>query len=103
MIAIKNGKIITQEEVIEKKILLLDQDRIFGFADSVKSEHYVTRVFDAHGRYILPGLIDVHSDQVVQYIRPRPLSQLDFEFAFKVIERDLLGAGITTMYHSLSL
>jgi alpha-D-ribose 1-methylphosphonate 5-triphosphate diphosphatase len=28
---------------------------------------------------------------------------MDFEFALKVCERDLLGAGITTMYHSVAL
>jgi alpha-D-ribose 1-methylphosphonate 5-triphosphate diphosphatase len=28
---------------------------------------------------------------------------MDFEFALKICERDLLGAGITTIYHSLSL
>jgi alpha-D-ribose 1-methylphosphonate 5-triphosphate diphosphatase len=28
---------------------------------------------------------------------------VDFEFAIKTCERDLLGAGITTMYHSISL
>ena len=103
MIAIKNGKIITPEQVIEGKMLLLDRDRIFGFADNIKGAHEVTKIIDAQGRYIMPGLIDLHSDQVVGYIRPRPLSQMDFEFAFKVLERDLLGAGITTMYHSLSL
>jgi len=51
----------------------------------------------------MPGLIDVHSDRIEHFIQPRPTSQMDFEFALKVCERDLLSAGITTMYHSLSL
>ena len=103
MIAIKNGKIITPDQIIEGKILLLEQDRIFGFSESLEDTEEVEKVVNAHGRYIMPGLIDVHSDKIEQYIQPRPTSQMDFEFALKVCERDLLSAGITTMYHSLSL
>lgn len=103
MYAIKNGKIITPSQIIEGKILLLNQDRIYGFADSLDEAVDVERVINAHGRYIIPGIIDVHSDKIEQYIQPRPTSQMDFEFSLKLCERDLLTAGITTMYHSLSL
>ena len=102
MVAIKNGKIVTPDQIIEGKILLLDHDRIFGFTDSIDGMD-IERVADACGRHVIPGLIDVHSDRIEQYIQPRPASQVDFEFALKVCERDLLGAGITTMYHSISL
>jgi alpha-D-ribose 1-methylphosphonate 5-triphosphate diphosphatase len=103
LIAIKNGKIVTPDRIVEGKILLLDHDRIFGFSDNPDDACDAERVVNAHGRYIIPGLIDVHSDKIEQYIQPRPTSQMDFEFALKTCERDLLGAGITTMYHSLSL
>ena len=102
MIAVKNGKIVTPDKIIEGKILLLDHDRIFGFTDSLDGVN-IERLVNAYGRYVMPGIIDVHSDKIEQYIKPRPTSQVDFEFALKVCERDLLGAGITTMYHSLSL
>lgn len=103
MIAIENGKIVTPDQIIEGKILLLEHDRIFGFSDTLDSVDTVEKVVNAHGRYIIPGLIDVHSDKIEQYMQPRPTSQMDFEFALKICERDLLSAGITTMYHSLSL
>jgi alpha-D-ribose 1-methylphosphonate 5-triphosphate diphosphatase len=60
-------------------------------------------VIDARGRCVLPGIIDIHSDKIEQFIQPRPTAQMDFAFAFKVCERDLLSAGVTTMYHSISL
>jgi alpha-D-ribose 1-methylphosphonate 5-triphosphate diphosphatase len=103
LIAIKNGRIITPDKIIEDKILLLNHDRIAGFADNDDDAIGAQRVVNAHGRYIMPGIIDVHSDKIEQYIQPRPTSQMDFEFGLKVCERDLLGAGITTIYHSLSL
>jgi len=100
LIAIKNGKIVTPDRIIEDKILFIDGDRIAGFSDNTGAAE---RVVNAHGRYVIPGLIDVHSDRIEHYISPRPTSQMDFEFGLKICERDLLGAGITTMYHSLSL
>ncbi|MCL2889334.1 MAG: alpha-D-ribose 1-methylphosphonate 5-triphosphate diphosphatase [Eggerthellaceae bacterium] len=103
MIAITNGKIITPEEVLEDKVLLLDKDRILGVFESLEGVSRVESFVNAHGRYVMPGLIDIHSDRIEQYISPRPTSQLDFEFGLKICERDLLGAGITTIYHSISL
>ena len=100
MIAIKNGRIITPDKIIENKVLLLKNDKIASFSDSA---YGAEKVVNAHGRYIMPGFIDIHSDRIEQYISPRPTSQVDFEFGLKVCERDLLGAGITTMYHSISL
>ncbi|MCL2807989.1 MAG: alpha-D-ribose 1-methylphosphonate 5-triphosphate diphosphatase [Coriobacteriia bacterium] len=100
MIAIKNGRIITPESIVQDKVLLIEGERIVGLGESAEG---ASMVVDAHGRYVMPGIIDMHSDKIEQYIQPRPTSQLDFEFALKTCERDLLGAGITTMYHSLSL
>ena len=103
MIAIKNGRIVTPNRVLDGKVLLLKHDRVFGFYDSLENAENVDKVVNAHGRFVMPGLIDIHSDKLEQYIQPRPTSQMDFEFALKVCERDFLGAGITTMYHSISL
>lgn len=100
MIAIKNGKIVTPDNIFENQVLLIEKDKIIGFANDAAGAE---RVIDAHGRFIIPGLIDIHSDKIEQYINPRPTSRMDFEFALKTCERDLLSAGITTMYHSLSL
>jgi len=100
MIAIQNGRIVTPDSIIEDAILLIEDDRIVDFSDSTAG---AARVVNAHGRYILPGMIDVHSDKIENYVQPRPTSSMDFEFALKVCERDLLSTGITTMFHSLSL
>ncbi len=100
MIAIQNGRLVTPEQIIDNKVLLIDKDRIYAFSDDTNG---ADRVINAYGRYVIPGIIDVHSDKIEQFIQPRPTSQMDFEFALKVCERDLLSVGITTMYHSISL
>ncbi|MCL1803455.1 MAG: alpha-D-ribose 1-methylphosphonate 5-triphosphate diphosphatase [Eubacteriaceae bacterium] len=100
MIAIQNGRIVTPDGIIDNKAVHIQGDRIIAFADGTQGAE---RVVNAHGRYIMPGIIDIHSDRIEQYIQPRATSQMDIEYALKVCERDLLGAGITTMYHSISL
>lgn len=100
LIAIKNGKIVTPDEVIEGKVLLIEEDCIVGIVEKIIEEE---KVIDAHGSYIIPGFIDIHSDRIEQIILPRPTAQMDMELALRECERELLNQGITTMFHSLSL
>jgi alpha-D-ribose 1-methylphosphonate 5-triphosphate diphosphatase len=100
LIAIKNGKIVTPEDVLENKVLVVMDDRIVGITEECPES---AAVIDAEGRYITPGFIDIHSDRIEQCILPRPTSMLDFELALKECESELLHLGISTMYHSLTL
>lgn len=100
MIAIKNGRIVQPDRILDGKVLVIDGDRIHSIADEIPP---ADRVIDAHGRYITPGFFDVHSDKIEQFILPRPTAQFDFELALKECERELLHLGITTIYHSFSL
>lgn len=56
MIAIKNGKIILEDKIIENTILLLT-DKIEGIVDNIPDN---CEVIDAEGGYITPGFIDLH-------------------------------------------
>ncbi|MFV0516142.1 MAG: alpha-D-ribose 1-methylphosphonate 5-triphosphate diphosphatase [Aminipila sp.] len=102
MKAIKNGRIIGTDSIIEDKIIIIDGDTIVDLVSEIDEKTF-ERVVNAHGRYIMPGFIDIHSDKIEQFIQPRPTSVMDFELAMKECERQLLFQGITTMYHSLSL
>ena len=101
MIAIKNGRLVLPDKIVDGKYLVLEGDRIRSVADTLPEK--ADKVIDAHGRFVTPGFIDIHSDRIEQFILPRPTAQFDFELALKECERELLHQGITTMYHSLSL
>ncbi len=100
MIEIKNGRIVTPYEVIENKSILIEDGVI---KDICEYSGKADRTINAHGRYILPGFIDVHSDKVEKFISPRPTAVFDYELALKECEKELLQLGITTIYHSFSL
>jgi alpha-D-ribose 1-methylphosphonate 5-triphosphate diphosphatase len=59
--------------------------------------------FDAQGGYVTPGFIDIHSDYIEGILQPRPTCLMDFDTGLREAEKHLLGHGVTTVYHSLSL
>ncbi len=101
MIVIKNGRLVLPDKIVDGKYLLLEGDCIQSISDTFPEK--ADRIIDAHGRFVTPGFIDIHSDRIEQFILPRPTARFDFELALKECERELLHQGITTMYHSLSL
>ena len=103
MRAIKNAKILLPDTILQGKTLMIEGDRIAAILDGSENTDKADAVTDAHGRLLLPGFIDVHSDRIEQFILPRPTAQIDFELALKECERELLCQGITMMYHSFSL
>ncbi len=101
MRVIKNGVLVLEDQLIDGYHLVMEGDRIIGIDNKeIDSE---AEVFDAEGAYVMPGFIDIHSDYIERMISPRPTVMMDFSWSLKEVERILLGHGITTMYHSLSL
>lgn len=102
MYLLTNGKIITEDQILEGYSLLI-QDNIIKKID--KDENFndcnVKRM-NVNGSYISPGFVDVHSDYIENMASPRPTSMIDFNLSLRETEKVLLGAGITTMFHSLS-
>lgn len=57
---------------------------------------------DVRGSFILPGLVDLHSDTLEKCIEMRPGVLFDQEFALRNLDRRLSACGITTFCHALS-
>ena len=105
MAAIKRiwrGRIVTPHEVLENGVLLLEGGRIAAI-DSGGACRCGPEDIDATGMWVLPGIIDCHSDAIERELQPRPNSRFPLTMAFYELERKLAGSGITTIFHSLSL
>jgi len=103
-----NGTVVTEDALLPYHTVIMKDDRIEAVLPMLELENFETNngdmdYFDARGGYIMPGIIDVHSDYIENVIQPRPQSLMDFEMGLREAEKQLLGHGITTMYHSLSL
>ena len=104
-ICIYNAQIILPDKVV-RGYILIDGQRISevveGSCSSVKGYSDVTEI-DAEGCYVMPGMIDLHSDAIEKEIQPRPNTLFPIDMSFYELEKKLAVSGITTMYHSLTL
>jgi len=59
-------------------------------------------VVDLAGRYLLPGLVDLHNDAIETAVAPRPGGRFPVDFALLHLDRALAAAGVTTQFHAVS-
>ncbi len=107
---IRNGIVVLEDQLVSKAVAVKD-----GIIDALLADEHAIRQYelrcgdeaiipiDAAGRYILPGLIDIHNDAIEKEVQPRPNTLFPIEMSFLEFERKMPLHGITTMYHSLSL
>lgn len=100
-----NANIILPDKVI-RGYILIEGNRISRVGESGfarVNSHPDVAVIDAEGCYVMPGMIDIHSDAIEKEIQPRPNTLFPINMAFYELEKKLAVSGITTMYHSLCL
>ncbi|UXN02944.1 alpha-D-ribose 1-methylphosphonate 5-triphosphate diphosphatase [Bartonella sp. HY406] len=91
----KNAKIVLENEVIfgslqikDGKIANIDQGKI-------------TTGTDVGGDYLVPGLIELHTDNIEGHLHPRPKVRWNTLSALHAHDMQICGAGITTVFDSL--
>lgn len=99
---IYHARIALPDRVIENGFVSVQGDRIDQIG-SGEPERLNQTDIDAGGKWLLPGLIDSHSDAIEVEIEPRPTSRFAVELSFAELEKKLVGEGITTIFHAVSL
>ena len=88
MLAIKNGKIILEDEIVLDKALLVT-DKIEGIVDESEIPAGV-EVIDAEGGYVSPGFIELH----IHGYLSKDVCDANEE-SLRIISKGLLGNGVT--------
>lgn len=99
---ITNGRIVTPDGIVDGEVTIED-GVIVRVGSGQDGNGTSCRTVDAAGMWVLPGLIDTHSDAIEKELYPRKASALPLDIAFYELERKLAAQGITTMYHSFSM
>ena len=99
-----NGTVVLENSILEDGAVLINGTRIeyIGPSSSIKV-HENMKIYNCMGNFILPGLIDIHSDAIENVIVPRKGIIFNVDFAIHEIDRQLASQGITTTYHSISI
>lgn len=95
MQTLSNARVVTADRVIENGSVTIEEGRIAEVRDGGAGE-------DMGGRYLLPGLIDLHCDAIEKVFEPRPGVMMPMDYALETADRMSLAAGILTPFYSLS-
>jgi alpha-D-ribose 1-methylphosphonate 5-triphosphate diphosphatase len=98
-VRIAGGTVLADGALAAADILLAD-GMIAGFDISTPPD---ALTFDARGLLVLPGIVDLHGDAFERQMQPRPGINFPIDLALAETEMQLLGNGVTTAYHGVTL
>ncbi|WP_342640435.1 alpha-D-ribose 1-methylphosphonate 5-triphosphate diphosphatase [Rhodoligotrophos ferricapiens] len=95
--ALTNARIVLEGEIITGSILM--RDGLIAAIDRGPS----AMADDMDGDYIIPGLVELHTDHLESHYNPRPGVLWDSIAALQAHDAQVAGSGITTVFDCLRL
>lgn len=94
-----NARVVTPDAVVKGGVVAVD-----GQIAAVEPSLAATGdAVDLDGDFLIPGLIDIHTDNLERHYEPRKDVRWDALGAVLAHDSQMVGAGITTVFDSLSL
>src|ERR1700751_5339418 len=102
---------MNQETILTNAILVLPDESVSGtivlhgqvIADIQAGESQWLRAIDVGGDTIIPGVVDVHTDNLERQVQPRSLARWPSRSAMVAHDAQCAAAGITTVLDALCL
>jgi alpha-D-ribose 1-methylphosphonate 5-triphosphate diphosphatase len=96
-LTLKNARIVLPAEVVEGSVHL----RNGLIADIQSGPVESARAIDLEGDFLIPGLVDLHTDNYERHVRPRPNADWPVLPALLAHDAQMVSSGITTILDSL--
>src|SRR5580704_14084793 len=96
---IKNARIVTLDEEFIGVVAV--QDGVIR--EIARGTTSASNAQDWHGDYLLPGLVELHTDNLEKHLAPRPSVMWNTEAAFVIHDAQVAAAGITTVFDALAI
>ncbi|MGO3890244.1 MAG: alpha-D-ribose 1-methylphosphonate 5-triphosphate diphosphatase [Paenalcaligenes sp.] len=96
---LNNAQIVLADEVV-RGCVVLEEGRIREISSTMSQSPAAQ---DMQGDYVMPGFIELHTDNLERYMNPRP--GVDWPSSAAVLAHDaqLVSSGITTVFDALSI
>ncbi|WP_220798410.1 alpha-D-ribose 1-methylphosphonate 5-triphosphate diphosphatase [Roseobacter sp. OBYS 0001] len=96
-LCLANAQLVLQDQVLTGAVTI-EQGVI---CDITEGDHVPTGAVDCAGDLVLPGLVELHTDNVERHIEPRP--EVDWPHLPALIAHDaeLASTGITTVFDAM--
>ncbi len=96
---LSNARVVLADQVIHGSLLIRD-GQITDISEGASS---LPQAQDLGGDLLLPGLVELHTDNLEKHMSPRP--GVDWPSASAVLTHDaqIVAAGITTVFDALSI
>lgn len=96
---LSNARLVLADQVIHGSLLIRDG----VIADISEGASSLPQAQDLDGALLLPGLVELHTDNLEKHMSPRP--GVDWPSASAVLTHDaqIVAAGITTVFDALSI
>jgi alpha-D-ribose 1-methylphosphonate 5-triphosphate diphosphatase len=94
---LRNARIVLADEVIEGSVAIANG--VITTIDSGPSQIGE----DFAGDYLIPGLVELHTDQLESYYRPRPGVFWDPLASLHAHDVQIAGSGITTVFDAIRI
>jgi alpha-D-ribose 1-methylphosphonate 5-triphosphate diphosphatase len=94
---LENARVVLPDRILDGGWVAVDGGRIAAVGEGAAPE----RGLDLKGDYLLPGLIELHTDHLETHFAPRPHVRWHAVSAVAAYDAQIAASGITTVFDSL--
>ena len=95
----RNGKIVLEDRIVHGNVVVRDK----FIAEVDESSSKIKTSINLNGDYLLPGLVELHTDNFEKHTNPRPGVRWPTESALLAHDAQIIGAGITSVFDAISV
>lgn len=94
---LSNARLVLSDRILDGTLAIRDGHII----DITEGKSHLPSAIDCEGDYVIPGLIELHTDNVERHMMPRPNAYWPADAAVMGHDREIASAGITTVFNAL--
>jgi len=89
---LSNGTLILPTRAVAGSLIIED-----GRIADIREGSSYPEGLDLSGQFLIPGLIDMHTDYLEKEVNPRPSAEFPLAMAFHMMDLRAIGCGVTTV------